>query len=264
MRRFSPRRALGQSFLVHAPTARALVDALDPGSGDTVLEIGPGRGALTRLLVGRAGHVVAVEIDRRLGDLLLAELGPEPGFDLVLADFLGWEPRFDRPVKVIGNLPYSASSPMLFRLLDGFVGWTTAVITTQREFARRVLGGPGSKDYAALSVFCERLCRREKLFNIPSSYFRPRPDVVSTSFRLSRRDQPLFGVEDELFFRRVVRTSFAQRRKTLANNLVSGFDIARPAVERVLERVGIDVRSRAESVAAERFSALASALACLT
>ncbi|HDR00483.1 MAG TPA: ribosomal RNA small subunit methyltransferase A [candidate division WOR-3 bacterium] len=260
MRRFSPHKALGQSFLVHAPTAEALVNALEPGGDDTVLEIGPGRGALTRLLVGRAGRVVAVELDPRLADRLLAELGAEPGFRLIIADFLTWRPDFERPVKVIGNLPYSVSSPMLFRLLDDFTGWTTAVLTTQREFARRVLGGPGSKDYSAMSVFCERWCRREKLLSIPGRYFRPRPDVVSTSFRLVRRERPLFPVEDEAFFRRLVRAAFAQRRKTLANNIVAGFGVTRAVAEAALAQAGIDAGCRAEAVPAERFSALAGVL----
>lgn len=259
--KFRPRKSLGQSFLTHVPTAEALVDALEPAPGDTVLEIGPGRGALTRQLVGRVDRVVAVEVDRRLGDRLLEEFGPGPGFELVLADFLTWQPRFDRPVKILGNLPYSVSSPMLFRLLEEFTDWSVAVLTTQREFARRVLGGPGSKDYGALSVFCERLCRREKLFSIPASFFRPRPDVVSTSFRLRRRDRPLFEVADEPFFRRVVRGAFGQRRKTLANNMVATLGIDRPAAEAALEQVGIDARSRAEAVPVERFSALAGVLA---
>ena len=261
MARFYPSKALGQSFLIHPPTARALVDALAPEPHDTVLEIGPGRGALTGLLIGRVAQVVAVELDRRLGEFLQAEFGSEPGFELVIADFLTWQPLFRRPVKVIGNLPYSMSSPMLFRLLEEFTGWSEAVLTTQREFARRVLGGPGSKDYGALSVLCERLCEREKLFNIPAERFRPRPEVVSTSFRLRRRDRPLFEVASEQFFRRVVRAAFAQRRKTLANNLVAAFAIARPEAETILAQVGLDARSRAESVPAERFSALARALA---
>lgn len=271
MTRFRARKSLGQSFLAHTPTAQALVDALEPGPDDTVLEIGPGLGALTRLLIGRVGRVVAVEIDRRLVEPLQAEFGPVPGFRLVPADFLKWQPefaedgvpgRFDRPVKVIGNLPYNLSSPMLFRLLEDFTGWSTAILTTQREFARRVLGGPGSKDYGALSVFCERLCRREKLFDIPGRFFRPKPDVVSTSFRLRRREQPLFEVADRELFRRVVRLAFAHRRKTLANNLVAGFGLARPEAEAALAETGIETRARAEAVPAERFSALARALAC--
>jgi 16S rRNA (adenine1518-N6/adenine1519-N6)-dimethyltransferase len=256
-----PRKSLGQSFLVYQPTAAALVNALALGPGDTVVEIGPGKGVLTRRLVAQAGRVVAVEIDRRLVEYLDEKLGGNENLELVHADFLKWDQVPTGPFKVIGNLPYNVSSQVLFRLLDDIPGWTTVVLTTQREFARRVLSGAGSKTYGALSVFCEFLCARAKLFDIPATRFRPRPRVVSTSFRLERRPQPLFEVEDEAFFRSVIRSGFRQRRKMLVNNLAAEFGLPREQLLAVLQSSGIDGRARAEAVDIHQFRLLAERLA---
>ncbi|OYD16303.1 ribosomal RNA small subunit methyltransferase A [candidate division WOR-3 bacterium JGI_Cruoil_03_51_56] len=253
---FRPRRSLGQSFLIHKPTADLLVAALNLKSGDTVLEIGPGKGILTRRLVEKAGRVVAVEIDERLVRQLQSELGCHPGFELVHLDFMAYNMKPLGCVKVIGNLPYSISSQILFRLLDSVNVWEMAVLTAQREFARRVLAGPGTKAYGALSVFLERVCKREKLFDIPPLHFRPRPDVVSTSFRLTKRQEPLFTFNDEVFFKRVVKAGFRQRRKTLANNLSAELGLKKEDVDNLLAECGIDVRARAESLDVWKFRCL--------
>ena len=261
MRHLRPRKSFGQSFLTHEPTADALVAALDVSAEDTVLEVGPGKGVLTRRLLAHAGRVVAVEIDPRLVDGLLAELGSNPKLALVQADFMSFDLSRFRAVKVMGNLPYNLSSQMLFRLLEFIEHWQRAVLTTQREFAGRLLGRPGTKEYGALTVFFERLFERKKLFNIPPSCFKPRPDVVSTSFRLTRRTQPLFPVADEELFRRVVKSCFIQRRKTIANNLRAGLGLDRATLSVVLEAADIDPACRAESLAAVQFKGLADALA---
>jgi 16S rRNA (adenine1518-N6/adenine1519-N6)-dimethyltransferase len=200
VRHLSPRRGLGQSFLTYEPVADALVEALGICPSDTVLEVGPGKGMLTRRLVAPAGRVVAVEIDERLAEGLRTELGACGNLEVVHADFM----KFDlgalapaapvgqcRHLKVLGNLPYNLSSQILFKLLESLDAWDVAVLTTQREFAYRVVAVPGSKAYGALSVFFDRLTLRERLFNIPPESFKPRPNVVSTSFRLTRREQPL-------------------------------------------------------------------------
>jgi len=267
---FRPRRSLGQSFLVHIPTANRLVSALDVGVDDTVLEVGPGKGILTRRLLERAKRVIAVEIDERLVKTLSSKLGDRPELELVHGDFLHFELGTLGPtapggkkgeLKVIGNLPYNVSSQIVYRLLNHNSVWTRAVLTTQREFAQRVLAGPGSKAYGPLSVFLERVVAREKLFNIPAARFRPRPDVVSTSFRLARREKPLFPLADEEGFRRTVKAAFAQRRKTLANNLCAELGLDREGLLEVLKRCGIDDRARGEAVGISGFRRLHRALA---
>ncbi len=260
MRHLRPRHSLGQAFLTYEPAADDLVAALNVGPKDTVLEIGPGKGILTRRLLEQAGRVVAVEIDERLADGLSAELGSNPKLELVQADFMDFDLSGFRQLKVMGNLPYNLSSQMLFRLLDHVESWDVAVLTTQREFALRMLARPGTKAYGALTVFFDRLVERERLFNIEPRCFKPKPDVVSTSFRLTRREQPLYQVPDEEQFRRVVKACFGQRRKTIANNLVAALGLDRALAVEVLSRAGIDPAARAETVSGVHFSRLGQAL----
>jgi 16S rRNA (adenine1518-N6/adenine1519-N6)-dimethyltransferase len=250
-----PRKGLGQSFLTHEPTADAIVEALECGPGDTVLEIGPGKGVLTRRLLQRCGRVIAVELDPRLAAGLQLELGSER-LTVVQADFLKFDLAPYRDVKVIGNLPYNVSSQMVLKLLDERASWKSGVFTTQREFALRVLAEPGSRDYGALSVYFARACGRERLFNIEPAAFKPRPDVVSTVFRLSVFDRPLFEVVDEARFRSVVRACFAQRRKTIANSLLTLGGLSRADATAALERAGINPGNRAETLAPVQFKML--------
>jgi 16S rRNA (adenine1518-N6/adenine1519-N6)-dimethyltransferase len=260
VRHLYPRRGFGQSFLTYEPVADALVEALGPCSNDTVLEVGPGKGMLTRRLVALAGRVIAVEIDERLAEGLRTELAGCANLEVVEADFMKFELEPYRQLKVLGNLPYNLSSQILFKLLESLQSWDVAVLTTQREFAYRVVAAPGTKTYGALSVFFDRLTLRERLFNIGPESFKPRPDVVSTSFRLTRREQPLYAVPDEAMFRRVVKACFAQRRKTIANNLVAGLELTRDAAVGVLKQAGIDPSARAETLTGEQFRRLAEAL----
>ncbi|MBN2466153.1 ribosomal RNA small subunit methyltransferase A [candidate division WOR-3 bacterium] len=260
MKHLRPRKALGQSFLTYEPVADELVAALGVRPGDTVLEVGPGKGMLTRRLVTLAAKVIAVEIDERLAEGLRAEMQGGRNLEVVQADFMGFDLRSLRHLKVMGNLPYNLSSQILFRLLESLEAWDVAVLTTQREFAYRVVALPGSKAYGALSVFFDRMVLRERLFNIRPESFKPRPDVVSTSFRLTRREQPLYDVPDEELFRRVVKVCFAQRRKTIANNLVAGLSLTRDAAVACLERAGIQPAARAEVLSGEQFKKLTDAL----
>ena len=261
MRHLYPRRGLGQSFLTYEPVADALVEALGPGPTDTVLEVGPGKGMLTKRLVAVAGRVVAVEIDERLAEGLRTELGTCENLEVVQADFMKFDMGPFLHLKVLGNLPYNLSSQILFRLLESLHAWDVAVLTTQREFAYRVVAVPGSKAYGALSVFFDRLTLRERLFNIPPESFKPRPNVVSTSFRLTRREQPLYAVTDEALFRRVVKACFVQRRKTIANNLVAGLNLTREAVVGHLKQAGVEPTARAETLSGKQFKQLTDALA---
>jgi 16S rRNA (adenine1518-N6/adenine1519-N6)-dimethyltransferase len=238
-----------------------LVAALDPRPADVVLEVGPGKGILTTRLAASAGRIVAVEIDERLVSGLRVELSGSRNLEVVHADFMDFELEGFRHLKVLGNLPYNLSSQMLFRLLEFIHTWDVAVLTTQREFAYRVVAVPGSKAYGALSVFFDRLTIRERLFNIEPSCFKPRPDIISTSFRLTRREQPLYEVPDEASFRRVVKACFAQRRKTIGNNLVAGLGLTRGTAVEVLELSGIDPAARAETLTGGQFKRLADELA---
>jgi 16S rRNA (adenine1518-N6/adenine1519-N6)-dimethyltransferase len=225
---------------------------------------------LTKRLVAMAGRVVAVEIDERLAEGLRTELASaapvgQPGgcgnLEVVQADFMQFDLGPFRHLKVLGNLPYNLSSQILFKLLESIQAWDVAVLTTQREFAYRVVAVPGSKAYGALSVFFDRLTVRERLFNIGPESFKPRPDVMSTSLRLRRREQPLYAVPDEALFRHMVKVCFAQRRKTIANNLVAGLGLKRESAVAYLKQAGIDPAARAETLSGEQFRELTDALA---
>ena len=252
---------MGQSFLTFEPVADELVAALDVRPGDTVLEVGPGKGMLTRRLVAVAAKVIAIEIDERLAEGLRVELGGCGNLEVVQADFMEFDLGRFRHLKVLGNLPYNLSSQTLFKLLESLAAWDVAVLTTQREFAYRVVAVPGSKVYGALSVFFDRMTIRERLFNIGPERFKPRPDVVSTSFRLTRRERPLYDVPDEGLFRRVVKVCFAQRRKTIANNLVAGLNLTRGIAVDCLEQAAIQPAARAETLSGEQFKKLTDVLA---
>lgn len=254
------KKSLGQVFLAYAPAARALVSALDLQPDDWVLEIGPGRGALTRRLLETGCRVTAVEIDVQLADRLRCQLQSEK-LEIVTADFMEFDLSGFSKVKVVGNLPYNLSSQIILRLVESPSAWQVAVLTTQREFARRVLAAPGSKAYGALSVFCSVRVTGERVLNLPPEWFRPKPAVVSTAFRLKVREHPLFQPRDNDWFRRVVRAAFCQRRKTLVNSLSVGLGMDKHTVARVLLDVDIDPETRAETLTPEQFYVLSEVLA---
>ena len=247
-----PRKRFGQHFLEPVWVAK-VVDAINPTLADTFLEIGPGRGALTRPLAKRAGHVVAVEIDRDLAAALDRER--IPNLHVIQSDFLelGLETalRDERqPLRVAGNLPYNVSSPILFTLLkaaDGGRFFSDATLMLQKEVANRLAATPGNKDYGALAIQVALTADVSHVLTLPPGAFRPPPKVTSAVVRL-RFHSPAVDVGDTRVFERIVRGIFLQRRKTLANALRPVADsLGRPAAQ-LLERAGIDGRLRPEAL----------------
>ncbi|HNG44357.1 MAG TPA: 16S rRNA (adenine(1518)-N(6)/adenine(1519)-N(6))-dimethyltransferase RsmA [Elusimicrobiota bacterium] len=246
----------GQNFLAHPPTMRRIAEALELAPGDAVLEIGPGRGALTQCLSEKAGRLVAVELDRDLAVRLPARF---PKAEIVNADFLDWPPPEVPPgtFRVIGNLPYSAAAPILQKVL-AWTGWDRAVFMVQKEVADRIAAPAGTKAFGILSLAVQSRATTETLFDVPPRAFNPPPRVTSTVLRFRRRPVPLF--REEAAFFNVVKAGFAQRRKTLANNLAGSFSKDREAVEKILTRCGVDPRARAEVVSLPQWVALAEAI----
>jgi 16S rRNA (adenine1518-N6/adenine1519-N6)-dimethyltransferase len=256
LKHIHPIKRLGQSFLTYEPAADAIVAALDLNPEDEVLEIGPGKGILTTRLVKLCRRVFAVEIDSRLVRHLRDTLAV-PNLEVLAQDVLELDFAPFPNVKVCGNLPYNISSQILFRLLDNLASWQSGVFTLQREFALRVLGQPGTRDYGALSVLFELDLERRRLFNLPPDYFKPSPDVTSTVISLKRRTSPAAPVRDRIQFVRVVKAAFAQRRKNLANNLSQGLGLAKASLARVEAESGIAMRRRAETLTLAEFARLA-------
>ncbi|MGA3333518.1 MAG: 16S rRNA (adenine(1518)-N(6)/adenine(1519)-N(6))-dimethyltransferase RsmA [Terracidiphilus sp.] len=250
---------LGQNFLVDAQAAQRIVAALGEIAGRTVVEIGSGRGAITGALASRAGRVVAVELDRELAAGLRVRFEPErvtvAEQDVLQFDFGATAAQAGERLRVAGNLPYYLTSPILMRLAGCHAALDLAVLMVQREVADRVTAAPGSRDYGLLSATVQMYGPVERLFALPPTAFSPQPQVHSTVFRW--RFAPRFaelGVQ-EAGFLRFLRQAFAQKRKTLANNLrAAGVECGAAAA--ALERAGIDVRARAEAVSIEGLAAL--------
>jgi 16S rRNA (adenine1518-N6/adenine1519-N6)-dimethyltransferase len=259
-----PRKRFGQHFL-EAPWVAKLIESLHPSPDDTFLEIGPGRGALTRPLAPRVRRVIAVEIDRDLAASLPEHV--PPNVKVVEGDFL--EVDLDTtlrgeplPVRVVGNLPYNVSSPILFKLLsahDGGRRLSDATLMLQREVADRLAARPGTGDYGALAIQVALHAKVERVLTLPPGAFRPPPKVTSAVVRL-RFGPPAFDVGDPAVFERVVRGVFLQRRKTLANALRPVADSLGRSAPQLLERAGIDGTRRPEMLTVEEVARLARAV----
>ena len=267
MTRSQPRRqALGQHFLGDPVMVARIVDAVGATRQDLVCEIGAGPGALTGLLAARAGRVVALEIDAALHARLAARAAEWPTLDLRLADartfpYETLPERRPSPigrVLVVGNLPYSASKPILHRLFEARGAVHTLTLMLQREVAERLVAAPDRKAYGALSVLWQVWADLALLWTVPPTAFRPPPAVESAVIQVTFRTTPRVPVGDAAAFVRVVKAAFAHRRKTLANALREALPrLSREAVDAALEAAGIAGGRRAESLSLEEFARLA-------
>ena len=260
------KKRLGQNFLVDESYARRIVGALAPRAGETVVEIGPGRGALTALLLESGARVVAVEFDRELVALLRERFGGNESFMLVEADALevdfcsAIEPALE--ARVVANLPYNISTAILQRLSEQRHCLTEFVLMLQREVVERITARPGESERGYLTVLVEAFCESEALFDVPPGAFRPVPKVWSTVARLCPRESAA-SASDERLFTRLVGACFAQKRKTIFNNLRNAPEDLRTLVESaggvnaLLEAAGIDPRHRAEELTLDEWAALA-------
>lgn len=263
-----PKRRLGQNFLVNPGVLEKIIAAAELSPADAVVEIGPGVGALTARLAAAAGVVVAVELDRALVTLLKETLA-YPNLAVVEGDAL--EVDFDTlvqvnggrlPYKVVANLPYYITSPVLLRLLGGKFAVSLLVLMLQKEVALRLVARPGTKEYGSLSVLVRYRCEAELVANVSRGSFFPAPEVDSALVKLRVRPAPPVAVPDEELFFRVVRAAFGQRRKTLLNALAeASFGLEKAEWRAVLNRAGIDPLRRGETLALDEFAALTRALA---
>lgn len=246
-------KGLGQNFLIDADIVRGIIEAADICAGDEVLEIGPGIGTLTQRLLEAGAFVTAVEVDKKLPAVLKETLDGYENFRLVEGDILkiNLSELMPKPFKVAANLPYYITTQILLTLLEKDLPATKIVTMVQREVAERMTAAPGSKIYGALSVAVQFRSEPRIAFDVPPESFLPSPEVTSSVVVCDVRKPP-FEVDEDFFFK-VVRTAFAQRRKTLLNSLASF------GKEKLLAS-GIDVKRRAETLSLEEFAALATAL----
>lgn len=248
------KRSFGQNFLVDESVVRRIVAALELSPGDNVLEIGPGRGALTGMLLDSGVNVIAVEIDRDLHPVLLAEFGSRPNFRLVADDILQVDldamlAAIGGPVKVVGNLPYNISTPILERVSHARGRLERAVFMFQREVVERITALPGNSERGYFTVLIEAAFDCRGLFDVPPEAFSPRPKVWSSVAMLVPKPP---SEADDPRFRRLVSMAFAQKRKTLRNNLRSAI----PDAESVFAAAGIDAGRRSETLSLAEWLAL--------
>jgi 16S rRNA (adenine1518-N6/adenine1519-N6)-dimethyltransferase len=247
---------LGQNFLADPAAALASVDALGDLTHETVVEIGPGAGAITEILATRARRLIAIELDHSLAAQLRAQF---PGIEVLEADILTVNlsalRKGEERLRVVGNLPYYITSPILSHLFEHHAAIETAVVMMQREVADRVAASPGSRDYGVLSATAQIYARIERVLDLPPSAFMPPPEVHSSVLRLTMR--PRFaelGIRPGAFLT-FLRQCFAQKRKTLAKNLrAAGFQSE--SIAQALEKSGIPATARAEEIDLERMAAL--------
>ena len=257
----SRRHALGQHFLVNPGVLQKIVRAISPGPDELIIEVGAGKGVLSLPLAEKAGKVIAVEKDRRLAAGLRGQKVPNLAIvesDILKIDFqklIKKEDRFAGRVKLVGNLPYSISSLLLFRVLEHKTLFTGCVFLLQKEVAERISATPGSKKYAPLSILFQISFETRLLFAVSPGSFSPPPKVDSALVSLQRRPAPLFLIREEALFQKFLRGAFAQRRKILFKNLENlGFLCSR--VEDAYQRLQIGHLARPEELTISQFVGL--------
>jgi 16S rRNA (adenine1518-N6/adenine1519-N6)-dimethyltransferase len=258
-----PSKRLGQHFLRDQRTIHRIIEALHPKADETIIEIGPGTGALTALLVERAGRVVAVEFDNKMAPLLSERFADAANFKLVMADALTTafcaEIQPAVSARLVANLPYNISTAILQRLIAQRACLTGMVLMLQREVVERVLAPPGTSDRGFISVLVEAYCETEKLFDVAPGAFRPPPKVWSSVMRVVFRPRLNADIADEKLLWETVSAGFAQKRKTILNNLRHSTGRLQETLKRnggasiVLCKAGVDLQRRAETLTIEEW-----------
>jgi 16S rRNA (adenine1518-N6/adenine1519-N6)-dimethyltransferase len=258
------KRALGQNFLIDANIQRKIVAAIDPGPGDEVLEIGPGVGALTRHLAGTVRRLVLVELDNDLAARLRQEFAGDPSVEVINEDVLDVPLEritADPPaLKVIGNIPYNITTPILFSLLERRPRPAMIVLMVQREVADRILEKAGTKTYGALAVGVQAVADPSRVLNVSREAFRPVPDVMSSVVKIVPHDPPRLVPDEEAALRELTRAAFQQRRKQFQRILRDAYHLSPEQVEEIGRAAGMDLVQRPETFPAQKFIDLARVL----
>lgn len=268
---FSFKKSLGQNFLIDTNVLNRIVDHAELTKETAAIEIGPGIGALTEQLARRSKKVVAFEIDQRLLPILEDTLSPYPNIKIIHKDILkadvnqmiSQELAGIKDIMVVANLPYYVTTPIIMKLLEEKLPIRGIVGMLQKEVADRIAARPGTKEYGSLSIAIQYYTEAETVMIVPKTVFMPQPNVDSAVIRLTVRDEPAVKVKDESFFFQVTRASFAQRRKTILNNLTSQLPDGKQKKEDIvsaLKEAGIDESRRGETLSLEEFAVLSDTL----
>lgn len=264
---FNFQKKYGQNFLIDSNILENIIKAAEICTDDCVIEIGPGIGTMTQYLCENAREVVAVEIDKKLIPILKQDtLSAYDNITILNEDILKTdinaivqEKNNGAPIKVVANLPYYITTPIIMGLFEGNIPIESITVMVQKEVAQRMQSGPGTKDYGALSLTVQYYAKPELKFIVPAGCFMPRPNVDSAVIKLTRHDEPPVAVPDEKFLFDIIRAAFNQRRKTLVNALgnAAGIQVEKERVLRALEKMGLPSAVRGESLTLAEFAALA-------
>ena len=264
--KFNFQKKFGQNFLIDTHVLDKIISAADITKDDLVLEIGPGIGTMTQYLACAAREVIAVEIDKNLIPILQDTLGDYENVSVINEDILkvdiasiAKERNNGKPIKVVANLPYYITTPIIMGLFEKQVPLESITVMVQKEVADRMQVGPGTKDYGALSLAVQYYAEPYIVANVPPNCFMPRPSVGSAVIRLTRYQEPPVKVKDEKLMFRLIRASFNQRRKTLANGLNNSPELSfsKEMIQNAIEACGFPAGVRGETLTLESFAALA-------
>ncbi len=262
---FNFQKKFGQNFLIDTHVLDKIIAAADITEEDFVLEIGPGIGTMTQYLCENAREVTAVEIDKKLISILEDTLGSYDNVTVINEDILkvdigklAEEKNGGKPIKVVANLPYYITTPIIMGLFESHVPIDSITVMVQKEVANRMQVGPGTKDYGALSLAVQYYAKPEIVANVPPNCFMPRPKVGSAVIRLTRHEKTPVEVEDEKLMFRIIRASFNQRRKTLVNGLNNAPDIpvSKENIAKAIQELGVSESIRGEALTLEQFAKL--------
>ena len=262
---FHFQKKFGQNFLIDTHVLERIIAEAGVTKDDFVVEIGPGIGTMTQYLCESAGAVAAVEIDKNLIPILHDTLSEYDNVEIINEDILkvdmaalAEEKNGGKPIKVVANLPYYITTPIIMGLFESHVPIESITVMVQKEVADRMQCGPGTKDYGALSLAVQYYAKPEIVANVPPNCFMPRPSVGSAVIRLTRHEKPPVEVVDEKLMFRLIRASFNQRRKTLVNGLKNASDLSfsKEQIEAAIEAIGQSLTIRGEALTLEQFAAL--------
>ena len=266
---FNFQKKFGQNFLIDTNVLNKIISSAEITKEDCVLEIGPGIGTMTQYLAESAREVVAVEIDKALIPILEDTLSAYDNVTVINDDILKvdinkivQEKNNGKPIKVVANLPYYITTPIIMGLFESHVPLKSITIMVQKEVADRMQVGPGTKDYGALSLAVQYYAKPEIVANVPPNCFIPRPNVGSAVIRLTRYEEPPVKVQDEAKMFALIRASFNQRRKTLVNGLgnAAGLNVTKEQAAEALEKMGLPATVRGEALTLEEFARLSDLL----
>lgn len=266
---FSIQKKYGQNFLIDEHVLNKIIAAAELSKDDYVIEIGPGIGTMTERMAPECRHVTAIEIDKELIPILSETLSGFDNVDIINEDVLKVdlnkliaERNDNKPVKVVANLPYYITTPIIMSLLENKIPIDTITVMVQKEVADRMMVGPGTKDYGALSLAVQYYAKPYIVANVPMNCFIPRPNVASAVIRLTCHKEPPVTVKDEKLMFNLIRASFNQRRKTLINGIsnFSGLSFTKEQVAMALNSIGLNENIRGEALDLEKFAKLSDAL----